>query len=215
MNLREVTIGRAKDCDIYLDSRCKYASGHHGTIYYDGNQLMYRDTSSNGTLINNINVKHRAVPIHRGDTIMLAGQYPVNWNQIDSYFPYSPQPQREMGTVLNDAVLPPQDSVPVEVIAKWNWGAFGLYPIWGFFNGCWWAFLVGLFFGFWFYPIPNIIFGIYGGRWAWSNKSWISVHDFVQTQSSWAIWGIIISCLNLVAVLICFSLYATAFAILL
>lgn len=93
MNLREVTIGRSRDCDIFLDPRCQYASGHHGVIYSDGNQLMFRDTSSNGTMINNISVRHRAVPIERGDIIMLAGKYQLNWNQIDSFFPYAQQRQ--------------------------------------------------------------------------------------------------------------------------
>ncbi len=54
MTLREVTIGRDKNSDIYLDDRCAYASNNHATIYYDGNQLMFRDNSSNGTMINNI-----------------------------------------------------------------------------------------------------------------------------------------------------------------
>jgi pSer/pThr/pTyr-binding forkhead associated (FHA) protein len=72
MIMREVTIGRSKDCDIYLDERCIYASSHHATIYYDGNQLMYRDNSSNGTLINNVSVKHRAVPIRHGGSIIAA-----------------------------------------------------------------------------------------------------------------------------------------------
>ena len=40
MNLREITIGRSANCDIYLDQNCQYASNLHGTIYYDGFQLM-------------------------------------------------------------------------------------------------------------------------------------------------------------------------------
>ena len=56
-------------------------------IYYDGRQLMYRDISTNGTMINNQRIHKRAVPIRRGDIIMLAGKYQLNWNQIDYYFP--------------------------------------------------------------------------------------------------------------------------------
>ncbi len=201
MILREVTVGRSKDCDIYLDPRCKYASSHHGTIYYDGNQLMFKDTSSNGTMINNIGVNHRAVPINRGDIIMLAGKYQLNWNQIDTFFPYTPpsSPKTEMRTVIDDpfrmsAPQVPQDQ-PAE-ISKWNWGAFGLYPLWGFFNGCWWGILVSVFAG-WFYPIPNIIFGIYGSKWAWQNKAWTSVQEYKDTQANWSIWGIILTCANI------------------
>lgn len=73
MLMREVTVGRSKDSDIYLDDRCVYASTDHATIYYDGTQLMYKDTSSNGTMVNNIMVKHRAVPIKHGDIGHIGG----------------------------------------------------------------------------------------------------------------------------------------------
>ena len=72
MNIREITIGRSKTSDIYLDDRCIYASNNHGSIYYDGNQMMYRDNSSNGTMVNNIMVRRRAVPIRQGDIIMIS-----------------------------------------------------------------------------------------------------------------------------------------------
>lgn len=88
MNPREITIGRSPNCDINLDQRCKYASNMYGVIYFDGNQLMFKDTSSNGTMINNISVRKCAVPIRRGDSIIIAGRYPVNWSQIDSFFTY-------------------------------------------------------------------------------------------------------------------------------
>lgn len=208
--LREITVGRAKDCDIYLDSRCKYASSHHGTIFYDGGQLMFKDTSSNGTMINNVSVNHRAVPIRRGDIIMLAGQYQINWNQIDSFFPGMTQQPRDMGTVLDESIKVQSLTAPSVDLSKWSWGAFGLYPIWGFFNGCWWGILVAFFFAY-FYPIPNIIFGIYGTRWAWTNRLWASEQDFVQTQSNWDLWGIIVSCLSFLSILFMVFLVA-AFA---
>lgn len=198
MNLREITIGRSKNCDIYLDERCKYASSMHATIYYDGNQLMYKDNSTNGTMVNNVSVRHRAVPIKHGDIIMLAGRYQINWNQIDEFFPYNAFSQRNMGTVIDtNAGYDPNLHVS-PVLDKWNWGAFGLYPIWGFFNGCWWGILISLCFG-WFYPIPNIIFGFYGSRWSWANKKWQNVQLFNKTQSDWAIWGIIVFCLSLIS----------------
>lgn len=197
MNIREITIGRSKDCDIFLDARCIYASSNHGAIYYDGTQLMYRDTSSNGTMINNVTVWHRAVPIKRGDIIMIAGRYQLNWNQIDKFF-HLTTPFRPQGTVSETPVqqaLRAANADSTVDTKKWNWGAFGLYGLWGFFNGCWWAFLISMFFGCLF-PIPNIIFGVYGTRWAWENKNWSSPQDFIETQSNWAIWGIIVTCLN-------------------
>ncbi len=99
MNLREVTIGRSNTCDIYLDPRCKFASSLHATIFYHGNQLMFKDTSTNGTLINNVRVHKRSVPINHGDVILIAGKYPLNWNQIDSFFPIAPR--QNQGTVID------------------------------------------------------------------------------------------------------------------
>ncbi len=132
MTLREITVGRAKNSDIYLDDRCIYASNNHGFFYYDGNQLMYRDNSSNGTMINNIMIKRRAVPVRHGDIIMIAGRYQLNWNQIDMFFP--PMHKQPMN------VEPPMES-PVQQalraateepdLDKWNWGAFCLSGIWG------------------------------------------------------------------------------------
>lgn len=199
MNLREVTIGRAKNCDIYLDPRCKYASNVHARIYLDGTQLMYKDTSSNGTLINNINIKNRAVPIRRGDIIMLAGQYQLNWNQIDVFFPelsgmrtINTERVCTSGTQIDSPALSVQPD-----LTKWSWGAFVLYPIWGFFNGAWWGILIALF-CFWLSPIPNIMFGIMGRRLAWNSGNWANSEDFERSQKSWDTAGIILFCLDLV-----------------
>lgn len=199
MNLREITVGRSKNCDIYLDPRCKYASNTHGTFYYDGNRLMYRDTSTNGTMVNNVNVHHRAVPVNHGDIIMVAGRYPLNWNQIDSYI--APPPRVETGTVaqfVDEACL----AAPKPDFSKWNWGAFFLSGIWGLGNGCWWLFLIYIFIIILsFIPLVNVMAGLMslalsitcgvkGTEWAWTNKSWGSVQDFEHTQSTWAKVGV-------------------------
>lgn len=207
MNLREVTIGRSNNCDIYLDSRCKYASNLHGTIYYDGTQLMYKDTSTNGTMINNVNVHKRAIPINRGDVIMIAGQYPLSWNQIDSFFPYTPN--RQMGTLI--AAPSPVNSAEFQQpnISKWNWGAFFLTWIWGLFNGCWWLLPVFLTLGLLtIIPIVNIfayiiqivmwiVCGVKGTEFAWKFKNWNSVEEFENAQRTWAKAGIIWFCISI------------------
>ena len=198
MTLREITIGRSKNSDIYLDDRCIYASTNHATIYYDGNQMMFRDNSSNGTMINNVMVKQRAVPINRGDIIMIAGQYQLGWAQIDRFFPPSAN-MAHQGTAY-DMPYNTNTSLHTPDLKKWNWGACGLYPIWGFFNGCWWAILVMLLvmllcllpFCWILSPVANIIFGLYGTRWAWENKTWQSTDEFIQTQHSWGIAGMVI-----------------------
>lgn len=201
MNLREVTVGRSKNCDIYLDQQCQFASNVHGKIYTDGDQLMFKDVSTNGTLINNVNIHKRSVPIHRGDIIMIAGKYPLNWNQIDHFFPPVPHRPVQSGTIIEqEIILPPRQPD----LTKWNWGAFFLNFIWGPFNGCWWTLVV------WvvctvlsFVPVINLISGLAylifsivlgakGTQWAWENKVWSGADDFEQTQSTWAKVGIAI-----------------------
>lgn len=214
MNTREITVGRSKDCDIYLDPNCQFASSHHAVIYYDGMQMMYRDTSTNGTMINNQRIHRRAVPIRHGDIIMLAGKYQLNWNQIDYYFP--PQQQQSFYGAPNRATEGTQpanfrmaeeaaSASPVDV-NKWSWGAFALYPIWGFFNGCWWAIFIGIFLG-WLAPIPNILFGIYGGRWAWQNKQWQSLDAYASSQKGWNTAGLVIFIINIVLTLLIILFY--------
>lgn len=205
MILREVTVGRSKDCDIFLDPRCVYASSYHGTIYYDGNTLMFRDTSSNGTMINNVSVRNRAVPIHHGDIIMLAGQYQLNWNQIDAFFPKINQNHAAHSTMLYDKGLI-DNARQATPDFKWNWGAFGLYPIWGFFNGCSWGILISILLG-WLYPIPNIVFGICGSSWSWHNKKWKSVDEFKDVQSNWSIAGVIFAIIGMLAYVVNIAIF--------
>ena len=226
MNLREVTIGRSPNCDIYLDQRCKYASNMHGTIYYDGNQLMFKDTSSNGTMINNISVRKRAVPIRRGDSIMIAGKYPINWNHIDSFFQYTPP--TPIGRIFDVSKSMSQQAGNADPLnlSKWSWGAFVLSWIWGFFNGCWWMFLVqiGTFLLsllLWWVPFAaifisiidlgvSVLFGIKGTEWAWNNRSWSSISNFKQTQDTWNKVGLMLFLFGIVIMVIAiiFSLAA-------
>lgn len=220
MNLREITVGRSKNCDIYLDPRCKFASSIHATIYLDGGQLMFKDTSTNGTMINNVNIHKRAVPINRGDIIMLAGQYLLNWNQIDSFFPNTGHV--EIGTVMMFPKKEMNLTQQPSTLNKWNWGAFFLFGIWGPFNGCWWALIVYVFVIICsFIPILGILAaiaglgfqiacGIKGNDWAWNNKEWRSIEDFEHTQTLWSRAGVIVFTvsilLSLISMAIMFSL---------
>lgn len=195
---REVTVGRAANCDIFLNSQCQYASKYHATIFISGSQLIYKDTSTNGTVINGVNVKNSSVPIRRGDRILISGRYPLSWQQLDRYFPNISYLSSANVPVIEDTATGTGDS---EKVDKWSWGAFGLYPIWGFFNGCWWAIFIAIFFG-WTFPIPNIIFGIFGCNWAWKLKSWRDINHFSQVQHKWNIAGAIVFGLNMLMSLI-------------
>lgn len=227
MTLREITIGRSKDCDIYLDPRCQYASSYHATIYYDGTQLMFKDTSTNGTLINNVSVKHRAVPIRHGDIIMLAGKYQINWNQIDAFFPSAPVSQ-PVGVNVAPAASPAAAPSTYVDTSKFSWAAFLMSGIWGLFNGCWWMLLVNIgYFILAFVPIlgiisgiasliTNIFFGINGTRWAWENRTWSSPQAFEQTQSTWNKVAIILFLvgilMSVLGVILFFSTILAAFS---
>lgn len=218
-NIREVTIGRAKTSDIYLDANCIYASSHHATIYMDGDQLMFKDTSTNGSMINNVSVRHRAVPINQGDIIMLAGQYQINWNQINHFFPpasagMQPVPVKHETIITTDPV---QQDMPAT--DKWSWGAAQFSWIWGVCNGCWWIALIQVaIVVLSFIPFVNILTsivqlavfiacGIKGRQWAWENKSWNSVSDFNHTQSEWDKWGFIFFIASIVISIICLIFY--------
>ena len=213
---REVTVGRAPDSDILYDPNCAHISNAHAVIYSNGSQLIFKDTSTNGTFINNVRVHHQSVIINYGDSIFLAGKYPLTWDRIGVFFPMEKQPTRinssynpniKSKTVVNPSnqqqsvVYGPiaideekssasnNSSINIEVeTARFNWGAFFLYPFWGFANGMWWAFLISWFFGWTI--IPNILFGIMGSKWAWKNKHWRDINHFVIVQDSWKRWGI-------------------------
>ena len=188
-NFREIYIGRDASCAIRLSPECIYCSSVHGVLYMDGGTLMYCDKSRNGTYVNNNKVLQCAVPIRHGDTIMLAGQYPLKWDTIDQYFPPQQIPQAAPArTVIQQPTYQPEEKSEPN-LSKFNWGAFFLYPIWGFFNGCWWAILVGIF-CFWAGILLNILFGVFGTRLAWQNTKWSSVKKFERTQHTWAQWGV-------------------------
>jgi len=194
---REIYVGRDRSCDIKLSPDCRAASSMHAILYMDGQVLMYRDQSRNGTYINNVKVHQRAVPIKRGDYIMLAGLYPLSWNVIERFFPprYNNYPDAYYSMVAQPQLPKEEERVPD--LNKFNWGAFFLYPIWGFFNGCWWAFLVSIV-CFWAGIFVSILFGVYGTRLAWENRNWESAEQFEETQRSWAQWGLIVFLIGIV-----------------
>jgi len=77
-------------------------------------------------------------------------------------------------------------------LAKWNWGAFLLGPIWGIGHGVFRSLLT---------LVP--LYGLYewfmlgrnGNRWAWEARTWESVESFHKTQRKWATWAIVVDVL--------------------
>ena len=95
---REVTIGRAPGSDILFGAECPYISNNHALIYSDGYRLILKDTSTNGTYVNDNCVHHQSIVINYGDSILLAGKYPLEWEQIAIFFPVNP---RSPMTIVN------------------------------------------------------------------------------------------------------------------
>jgi hypothetical protein len=130
------------------------------------------------------------VPAGAGDPQPYAASYvpPPGY----SYGPAlaSPTYQPGLGKL---STLPPQAS-------GWNWGAFFFSWIWGLFNGAYvtlWGLLL------WFIPLGalawGIVCGMNGNLWAWQGRSWTSVEHFRAVQRTWALAGLIVFLVAVVA----------------
>ncbi len=172
-------------CDIVLDSRYIYASNFHGEIFSDGSRMVYHDSSSNGTIVNRSMVRRRVVPLKRGDVILVAARYLLDWNELDRYLR---QPPTMFARRMDATVLQPALQQDTGTAKGWNWGAMGLYPFWGLTNGCPWAVAVALLAGVLF-PLPNLVFGFFGSRWAFRGRYWSSLQDFYYEQRQWKTAG--------------------------
>ncbi len=96
-----------------------------------------------------------------------------------------------------------------DATAKFNWGAAGLYPFWGFANGMWWLIFVAfaissLPLGF---DIPvgilaYIYMGFKGDEFARKYKNWRNDEHFNSVQESWKVVGIVFFILNMASYLV-------------
>lgn len=72
-------------------------------------------------------------------------------------------------------------------LKRWNWGAFILNWIWGLGNRTYLALICLI-------PGINIIMafvlGAQGSRWAWNNRQWDSLEQFMQVQKLWSLFGL-------------------------
>jgi len=93
MNMNEkITIGRADDNSIVVPENYDTVSNYHAEIKKQGDDLVFSDYSSNGTIINGQNVHNTSVSIFPGDRIVVAGIYDLDWNVINQYFPNNNRP---------------------------------------------------------------------------------------------------------------------------
>lgn len=82
-----ITIGRAPECDIIVDQSFGRVSNEHAALEIQDGQLIFKDHSSNGTMINGRLIHHASIVIQNGDKIMLADVYELVWPEILRRFP--------------------------------------------------------------------------------------------------------------------------------
>jgi len=213
---KTIFIGRDSSCNIQIEGNYDGVSRHHASISKENNRFILRDNSTNGCYVNGRKINNEQIEIRNGDTIYLGKDYLLQWNRINSFFSddrsnhrAGRQTERHTTPHNNYEERPEPVYVPhyekssnsnskeelEKELKKWNWGAFGLYTIWGFANGMWWLILIGIIFS-WLFPVVNIIMGIKGSQWAWEYKEWRDLEHFKQVQDSWKPWGIAIAILN-------------------
>lgn len=83
----KVIIGRAPECDVVVDQAFSRVSNEHATLEIQDGQLIFKDHSSNGTMINGRLIHHSSIAIQNGDKIMLADTYEITWPTILRLFP--------------------------------------------------------------------------------------------------------------------------------
>ena len=214
---KTISIGRDSSCSIQIGENYDGVSRRHASISKEGNRFVLKDSSTNGCYVNGRKINNEQVEIRNGDTIYLGKDYLLQWSRINSFFSddrdnYRASRQTERRTIPHRDYV--EQSEPVYIpryenssnsnskdelekeLKKWNWGAFGLYTIWGFANGMWWLILIGII-SSWLFPLVNIIMGIKGSQWAWEYKEWRDLEHFKQVQKSWKPWGIAITILNI------------------
>lgn len=80
---RVITIGRNPNSVISISEDYDIVSNDHAEITQQGAEIVFTDHSSNGTIINGQKIQGKSVNIYRGDKIVLAGIYELQWSQID------------------------------------------------------------------------------------------------------------------------------------
>lgn len=92
------------------------------------------------------------------------------------------------------------DTVPPE-IKKWNWGAFTFNAFWGIGNYIYLPLLC-------FIPLFNLVWifvcGAKGNEWAWKSGKFSNVEDFLATQETWNLAGLVSFLIGLVGFVIYF-----------
>lgn len=220
--MKSITVGRDLSCDIILNN--PRISRMHASISVVNGGYVYKDMSTNGSVVNGKTVKSKNVNIRPGDTILLAATDALPWSKVQMLLPLNagnitPRPEYQTPTptpvannyqsgAANSFTSP--SSTP-SILNSWSWGGFFFGWLWAVFNGIYWPLVslipvIGTIAGL----VIAIVLGINGNRMAWEKKTWQSVAHFEKTQKQWAIAALIVFSLSIVSVILIFVFAAAA-----
>jgi hypothetical protein len=83
--MKVITIGRDDSCDIVINN--PRVSRVHANIFKQGQEYVYRDSSSNGTRINGMMLHQSDMRISPGDSVLLADIEPLPWHKVQNLLP--------------------------------------------------------------------------------------------------------------------------------
>ncbi|MFR9651727.1 MAG: FHA domain-containing protein [Rikenellaceae bacterium] len=180
--MKTITIGRDSSCDIVINN--PRVSRMHGVFTLQNNNYVYRDNSTNGTVVNGVLVKKSEINVKIGDSIMLASDEPIQWHKVTTLLPT----ESETTTAATNSSKPASNNQGVPPsLNRWSWGGFFFGWLWAVTNRIYWPLIIFIPFIGWFaIIIVNILLGLNGNRWAWNSDNWESVDAFERVQYTWA-----------------------------
>lgn len=91
-----ISIGRNPKSSITVSQTYDRVSNDHAEIDMRDGNIYFTDHSTNGTVINGKKIHNDTVILSRTEEIMLAGEWPLDWNTINCYLPVT-EPQAAGG----------------------------------------------------------------------------------------------------------------------
>jgi len=93
VNTRTITIGRGSSCDIIIND--PNVSRVHAEISVAGGQYVYRDVSTNGSIVNGHRIINEKIVVALNSSIFLANSISLPWNKVILLLPLSSSNQEE------------------------------------------------------------------------------------------------------------------------
>ncbi|MCM1033198.1 MAG: FHA domain-containing protein [Odoribacter sp.] len=83
-----ITIGRAPGNTIVVGNSFQTVSNNHAELtFQDDGRLKYTDHSSNGTVINGLEINNKSVFVTTDDIVRLADSFPIDWQEVYKLIP--------------------------------------------------------------------------------------------------------------------------------